>query len=125
MSHKRSHYRELKNHMHNTLDITKEDVRQWTEEAVERIVERKVEVYLDSKLGSNWSIQRLIDDAIRDRADSYWWGESETKLDDYIKTEVVKALLKTVKMKVDLVKTNKEATPATKMRVISRKGVKK
>lgn len=121
-----TNYTQLKNHVHNTLKLTKEDIREMVHEAVEPIIERKLDVIFKMRFGEEqWTIQRIVDDIIRDKTRDWLWGESETNLEDYIKTEVVKGLLKSVKMKVELVKTNKEATPPNKIRVISRKGVKK
>lgn len=98
----------FKNFLHNTLKITKDDIRQWTQEAVERTVERKVDVLIKEKFG-DWNLQHIIDDAVRDYALGLW-GESHTNLNDYIKQQIVKELLHGVKLKVDIAKTKKEAT---------------
>lgn len=91
-------------------------------EAVENIVERKLEILFRDKYDSQWTMQRIIDDTIRDKSQNWWWGESETNLDDYIKSKVVTELLKNVKLKVELVKTQKEQTkPYNNVRRIVRK----
>jgi hypothetical protein len=54
-------------------------------------------------------MERVIDRAIMDKSDRYW-GMSEDSFNDYVKKAVVRELLKGVKLKVDIAKTNKEAT---------------
>lgn len=103
-----SAYKDLKNHIHNTLAITKDELRQMVDKAVYAIVERRVEVLLRDKV----NLDRLVDDTIRRKITerNWFWGESEDTLDDYIKKEVVRHLIKGVKLKVEVAKTQKEAT---------------
>jgi hypothetical protein len=107
-----STYGQFKNHLHNTLKITKAEIREMVEKAVYQVVERKMEVLLRDQDTAQW----LVDDAIkRNLTWNNYWQESETKLDDYIKEQVVAHLLKGVKLKVEIAKTKKEATPPPTM----------
>jgi hypothetical protein len=121
------YYNELKNHIHNTLGITKAQLREMVDKSVERVVERRMDVLFEEKFESQYNMQRIIDDSIKLKItkNNWFWGESEDTLDDYIKKEVVKALLKKVKLNVEI--TNK-GTPALdiaeKPRVYSRKAKK-
>lgn len=103
----------FKNHLHNTLGISKDDIRGMVDKAVTKIVERKIEVMMDGRELSKESIQRLVDDAINEKLNkNHWfWGHQEEKLDDYIKNQVVKKLLDGVKLEVSL-KTPKSRKPA-------------
>ena len=106
-----SQYKALKNHIHNTLGITKEDIRAWTKKAVEDIVSRKVQVEVPTKD----IIERMVVSAIEDMSNVFW-GASDDSFDDYIKKEVVKELLHGVKLKVEIAKTKKESTPLTNVK---------
>lgn len=123
-----STYKDLKNHIHNTLEITKEQIREMVEQAVERIVERKLEVMFrkywenDGKDTdySLFTMERVIDSAIRQKGMNYWY-DSEDSFDDYIKKQVVRELLKGIKLKVEVAKTKKEATETGDGIIIMRK----
>lgn len=107
----------FKNFLHNTLKITKDDIRKWTEQAIERTVERKIDVFLRDKF-SDYDVQRLIDKAIIDKGSSYW-GDNSDNFGDYVKKKVVAELLNGVSLKVDIVKTKKAATKGTQVMTIS------
>ena len=104
-----SNYTQLKNHLHNTLELNKSDIRNMVGEAVEDIVNRRLDVLFTDKYDSMYTMQRIIDETIRDKSMS-WWGQSEDTLDDYIKKAVVRELLSGVKLKVEITKTKKDAT---------------
>jgi hypothetical protein len=113
-----SRYNKLfKNFLHNTLKLTKDDIREWTEAAIERIVERKVDVYLEKRFG-DYDVQRLVDKAIMDKG-KYYWGDSSDSFGDYVKKKVVAELLTGVKLKVDVVKTKKAATDGVKVMTVT------
>ncbi len=118
---KESIYKQLKNHIHNTLEITKEDIRSMVEQAIHDIVERRVDVLLRDKL----NVQHLVDEAIRHKitSNNWFWGESEDTLDDYVKKEVVRKLVDGVKLKVEVSKTIKNSTQTgdKRMKVRTRK----
>ena len=101
-------YKQLKNHIHNTLEITKEDIRSMVEQAISDIVERRVDVLLRDKL----NVQHLIDEAIRGKIseNNWFWGDSEDTLDDYVKKEVVRKLINGVKLKVEVTGIKSDAT---------------
>jgi len=103
-----STYKDLKNHVHNTLKITKEEIREIVESTVEKVVERRVDVLLRDKL----NVQHLVDHAIEQKINenNWFWDESEDKLDDYIKKEMVRKLTDGVKLKVEVVGKKSDAT---------------
>ena len=124
-----SAYSDLKNHIHNTLEISKEQLREMVEQAVERVVERKLEVmfrkYWDETSRPNndyslYTMERVIDQVIREKG-SRLWHESEDSFEDYIKKQVVRELLDGVNLKVEVAKTKKEATKTGDATLIIRK----
>lgn len=110
-------YKDLKNHVHNTLYISKEEIRSMVEKSVDKLVERKLEVMFRKYWAegggeseySLFTMERVIDKAIRDKGLRFW-GDSEDSFDDYIKKQVVRELVKGVKLKVEVAKTKEEAT---------------
>jgi hypothetical protein len=97
-------YTQLKNHLHNTLELTKPDIRQMVQEAIEDIVERRLDVFLDHPA----AIQRIIDQAIREKSSSQlFWGDKKNLdaiIQDKIVKEVVKKLLSDIGLEVSLKK---------------------
>lgn len=118
-----SSYKDLKNHLHNTLGITKDDIRSIVEELIYGIVDRRVDVLIRDKL----NVQSLVDQAISRKITerNWFWGESEDTLDDYIKKEVVRKLIDGVHLKVDVAKTKKSSTQTGDSRVKIRKTKKR
>lgn len=104
ISNPETNYTVLKNHIHNTLEITKTDLRKMVEEAIEDIVERKLDVYLEYNSG----IERIIDSAIREKAySSLMWGNShnlDEEIQKKIVAEVTKKLIKEIGLEVTLKK---------------------
>lgn len=99
-----TNYTVLKNHLHNTLELTKVDIRKMVEEAIEDIVERRLDVFLEYNDG----IQRVIDQAIREKSySSLMWGDSHN-LDEAIQkkivAEVTKKLIKDIGLEVSIKK---------------------
>lgn len=102
-------YKVFKNYLHNTLQITKAEIREMVEAAVVKVVERKLEVMYKSHWSDShtdgeyslWTMERVIDDAIRSKADR-WWGESKDSFNDYIKDRVATELLSGVGLKVEV-----------------------
>lgn len=92
-----SAYKDFKNHLHNTLDITKEQIREMTAKAVYKVVERKVEVFLRDEM----TVQRLVDRAIQEKLtyNNMFWHNKDS-LDKYVKDQVVKKLLGGVELEV-------------------------
>lgn len=78
-------YTVLKNHLHNTLELTKSDIRKMVEEAIEDIVERRLDVFLEYNDG----IQRVIDAAIREKSSSAWLWGNDKNLDKVIQDKIV------------------------------------
>ncbi len=123
-----SAYKDIKNHIHNTLAITKEEIRGMVETTVEKVVERKLEVMFrkywdEDKPSCDYSLytmERVIDHAIRNRAISFW-GMSEDSFDDYVKRQVVRELLMGVRLKVEVAKNKQEATETGDMLVTVKK----
>lgn len=104
VSNPETNYTVLKNHLHNTLELTKTDIRKMVEEAIEDIVERKLDVYLEYNSG----IERVIDSAIREKSySSLLWGDSHN-LDEEIQKKIVKEvtakLIKEIGLEVTLKK---------------------
>ena len=95
-------YTVLKNHLHNTLELTKSDIRKMVEEAIEEIVERRLDVFLEYKDG----IERVIDAAIREKSwSSLLLGDSkklDEKLQDKIVQEVTAKLLNDIGLDVTI-----------------------
>lgn len=108
-------YKQLKNHIHNTLGITKDEIREMVVEVVRPIVERKVDVVVKEHFGT-YELKRLIDDAIE--AQSVYWLDN-ADLDSYIKRAVVDKLVEGIGLKVEIAKTKKEATSGfTKAKIL-------
>ena len=80
----------FKNYLHNELGITKEDIREWIDEAVRdearKLVEQSFEKY---------SLRARIDDAIKD---INLWGE--TNLKTAISNEVAKRIFERLEIKI-------------------------
>ena len=80
----------FKNYLHNELGITKEDIREWIDEAVRdearKLVEQSFETY---------SLRARIDDAIKD---INFWGE--TNLKTAISNEVAKRIFERLEIKM-------------------------
>lgn len=80
----------FKNYLHNELGITKEDIREWIDEAVRdearKLVEQSFEKY---------SLRARIDDAIKD---INLWGE--TNLKSAISNEVAKRIFERLEIKM-------------------------
>lgn len=97
-------YTVLKNHLHNTLGLTKADIRTMVQEAIEEIVERRMDVFLDGGA----SVNRIIDDAVREKSwDSLFWGDAKNldeKLQSKVVSEVTKQLIKRIGLEVKIVK---------------------
>lgn len=108
-------YKQLKNHIHNTLEISKEDIRSMVKQAIEDTVERKVDVLVRDKI----NLQHLIDEtiALKITQNNWFWGESEDSLDDYIKKEMVRKLTDGIKLKVEVVGKKSETTKTGDMRM--------
>lgn len=103
-----SNYTDLKNHMHNTLKITKPEIREMVDKAIYKIVEERLEVFLEKKM----TVDELVNESIKKKLNqkNWFWGESEDTLDDYIKKEVVHKLTDGVHLKVEVV-GKKNASP--------------
>lgn len=61
MSSKNDKWSMFKNYMHNELGITKEDIREWLDEAIKEEARKMVENSFNS-----YSIKNRIDDAIKE-----------------------------------------------------------
>lgn len=109
-------YKQLKNHLHNTLGLTKKDIRSMVEQSIEDVVERRVDVLIRDKL----NVQNMVDEAIARKItmNNWYWGESEDTLDDYIKKEMVRKLTDGVKLKVEVVTRKKDATTTGDKRLV-------
>lgn len=97
-------YTVFKNHLHNTLEITKEDIRKMVEASVEKIVERKIDTIFPDKV----SLENHVKWIIKGKGDN-WWYESEDNFDDWVKREVVRELLRGVKLGVEVKRSKKDS----------------
>lgn len=77
----------FKNYMHNELGITKEDIRQWVQEAVEEQAERMVKKEFD-----NFDVNRVVQRII---TDDQYYGSKNLKRD--ISQELTKQVLERLK----------------------------
>ena len=77
----------FKNYMHNELGITKEDIRQWIEDAVEKQAEKMVK-----KEFSNFDVHRIVERII---TDDRYLGSKHLKQD--ISQELTKQILNKIK----------------------------
>lgn len=80
----------FKNYMHNELDISKDDIRQWINEAVYEIA--RLEAY---RLSEGFDMKTLVTDAIE--TDPLFF---EKQLKDEIQERVAKKLASMVEIKV-------------------------
>lgn len=81
-------YTLFKNFMHNELEITKDDIKKWTQEAVKQVAENYVEHQLNEKT--------LIDKIIREAVHKPIYGGFVTD----IKKEVSKYIQSKIELKV-------------------------
>jgi hypothetical protein len=77
----------FKNYMHNELGITKEDIRQWVQEAVEEQAERMVKNEF-SKFDVHKVVQKII-------TDDQYYGSKNLKRD--ITQELTKQVMERLK----------------------------
>lgn len=77
----------FKNYMHNELGITKEDIRQWIEDAVEKQAEKMVK-----KEFNNFDVHRIVERII---TDDRYLGSKHLKQD--ISQELTKQILNKIK----------------------------
>jgi hypothetical protein len=77
----------FKNYMHNELGITKEDIRQWVQEAVEEQAERMVK-HEFSKFDVHKVVQKII-------TDDKYYGSQNLKRD--ITQELTKQVMERLK----------------------------
>ena len=104
-THPSKEYKALMNYFHNELKITKEDIREWTQEAVERTAQRYIDVTFTKDFASE-IIRKELQNIVNSKEFSWW--ESEDTLDEWVKKEVVDRLLKGVHLKVDIVGSKKQ-----------------
>lgn len=81
----------FKNYMHNELGITKEDIRQWIEDAVKEQAERMVKNEFDS-----FNVKTVVNRIIMN--DSYFGSKS---LKREITDEVTKQLMEKINLKIN------------------------
>lgn len=90
MAGKNDKWSMFKNYLHNELGITKEDIREWIDEAVRdearKLVEQSFKTY---------SLRARIDDAIKD---INLWGQ--TNLKSAISAEVANRIFEKLEIKV-------------------------
>ena len=77
----------FKNYMHNELGITKEDIRQWIEDAVERQAEKLVKNEFKS-----FDVHRVVERVITDEK---YYGSKNLKRE--ISQEMTKQILEKIK----------------------------
>lgn len=80
----------FKNYLHNELGITKEDIREWIDEAVRDEARKLVEQSF-----AKYSLRDRIDDAIKD---ANLWGQ--TNLKTAISNEVAKRIFERLEIKI-------------------------
>lgn len=78
----------FKNYMHNELGITKDDIRQWIQEAVENVAYRLVK-----NEWNNFDVDKVVRRIVMD---SQYFGS--TKLSEEIRNKVANELLKKFKL---------------------------
>jgi hypothetical protein len=117
-AHPSDKYKALMNYMRNDLKITKEDIRQWTQQSVEDVAERYVEKNFTTDFVRS-VVKSELDKIIATKEFSWW--ESEDNLDDYVKKQVVTKLLDGVHLKVDIVGSRKKATPTGQVMTVKRR----
>lgn len=100
----RDKYKEFLNYLHNELDISKADIRQWTHDAVYEVAENYIE-----KQFSERSLEQRILALVRDKSSS-WWDRDEKTLEKAVKELMAKELLSQVKVNIDLFQIEKKPT---------------
>ena len=78
----------FKNYMHNELGITKEDIRQWIQDAVEEQANRLVQ-----KEFNNFDVHKVVQRII---ADEEYFGSKHLKRD--VSSELSKQILERLKL---------------------------
>jgi len=81
----------FKNYMHNELGISKEDIRQWIEDAVKEQAERMVKNEFDS-----FDVKTIVNRIVMN--DSYFGSKS---LKREITDEVTKQLMEKINLKIN------------------------
>jgi serine protease inhibitor len=86
-------YKMFKNFMHNELDISKIDIKEWIKEAVHEEIKNLV-----NKTYESFSMKEVIRETVHKELfkDSYWRDELKPK----IREEAVKELTKNIKLVV-------------------------
>ena len=78
----------FKNYMHNELGITKEDIREWVQEAVQEQAEKLVK-----KEFNNFDVHKVVERII---VDDHYFGSKNLKL--YISHELAKQIMEKIKI---------------------------
>lgn len=85
----------LRNAIHNEVGVTKQEIRDMVEEAVKHLVDKQVKQLLPDKV----SMDKMVDDAVRDR--TLVWRNSEQEFNDSIELLVAKILAKKIRVSVE------------------------
>jgi len=80
----------FKNYMHNELGITKEDIREWIQEAVQQQAEKMV-----SNEFSNFDVQKVVKKMVTE--DKFYGSES---LKNEVRTELGKQILEKLELTI-------------------------
>ena len=88
MASKNDKWSLFKNYLHNELGITKEDIREWLEEAVREEAKKLI-----ANSFKSYDIHNRIDDAIKE---FHGWGERP------LKTEIARELANRILEKVEI-----------------------
>jgi hypothetical protein len=78
----------FKNYMHNELGITKEDIREWVQEAVQEQAEKLVK-----KEFNNFDVHKVVERII---VDDHYFGSKNLKRD--ISHELAKQIMEKIKI---------------------------
>lgn len=88
----------LRNAIHNEAGVTKQEIREMVEEAITHLVDKRVKQLLPDTL----SMDRLVDDAIKDRA--LYWYDKEKFLDERIISKVSQIIAKKIIVNIGIKK---------------------
>jgi hypothetical protein len=102
--------KEVNNHIHNTLGITKKEIRDMVMKQAKRIAQKWAEKHVKECI-SSWDFQKMMREEIahlklKGVSEDYMWGGKATRFEDYITkvitTEIKKAIQRRIKFKINV-----------------------
>ena len=77
-------YTLFKNYMHNELDITKEDIKKWTQDAVKQVAEN----FVKNQFNEQVLIDKIIREAVHRPIYNGFLGDIKREVISYLKNKI-------------------------------------